>query len=246
MIRFEGKVAIVTGGGSGIGAATARRLASEGAAVVVADVDLGHAEAVAREIVAARRKAIAAAADVSKEADVVALVDRATCAFGALDVMVNNAGIGGVQGDIDEVPLEVWQQVIGVNLTGVFLGLKHAVRAMKAGGRKGAIVNVASILGHVGFAHAAAYTASKHGVIGLTQAAALELGPLGIRVVTVDPAFIRTPMIAGMEDGVIPLHPIGRLGMPEEVAAFIAFLASDEATFLTGASYLVNGGYVAR
>jgi NAD(P)-dependent dehydrogenase (short-subunit alcohol dehydrogenase family) len=246
MARFDGKVVIVTGGGSGIGAAAARRFAADGASVVVSDVVLANAEAVAKEIVAARGKALAVRTDVAKEADVAALVDRAVAAYGGLDVMVNNAGVGGIQGDIDQFGLDVWEHILGVNLTGVFLGLKHAVRAMKAGRRQGAIVNVSSILGQVGFANAAAYTASKHGVLGLTKSAALELGPHGIRVVAVCPAFIRTPMIAGMEEAVVPLHPIGRIGTTDEVASLICYLASDEASFLTGASYLVDGGYVAR
>lgn len=246
MTRFARKVVIVTGGGSGIGAAAARRFGAEAAFVVVSDIDRMHAEGVAGEITAAGGKAIAVRTDVAQEADVASLVDRAVREFGGLDVMVNNAGIGGIQGDINDFALADWQRIIGVNLTGVFLGLKHAVRAMKAGARKGVVVNTASILGHVGFANAAAYTASKHGVLGLTKAAAIELAPLGIRVVAVAPGFIKTPLISGMEEAVLPLHPIGRLGESEEVASLICYLASDEAGFMTGASYLVDGGYVAR
>ncbi len=246
MSRFTGKVAVVTGSGSGIGAATALQLAAEGASVVVADIVVAHAESVAQKITELKGRAIAVRTDVTDEVQVAALIDRAVAEFGGLDVMVNNAGIGGIQGDIDTAELTQWQQIINVNLTGVFLGLKHAVRAMKAGKRKGAIVNVASILGLVGFANAAAYTASKHGVMGLTKSAALELAKVGIRVNAVAPAFIKTPLIAGMEEAVLPLHPIGRLGTPEEVAALICFLAADEASFLTGASYLVDGAYVAQ
>jgi NAD(P)-dependent dehydrogenase (short-subunit alcohol dehydrogenase family) len=246
MSRFTGKVAIVTGAGSGIGAAAALQMAAEGAAVVVSDIVAANAESVAKQIVALKGRAIAVTTDVTDEKQVAALIDRAVSEYGGLDVMVNNAGIGGIQGDIDTAELAQWNQILGVNLTGVFLGLKHAVRAMKAGKRKGSIVNIASILGLVGFSNAAAYTASKHGVMGLTKAAALELGKVGIRVNAVAPAFIKTPMIAGMEEAVLPLHPIGRLGTPEEVAALICFLAADESSFLTGASYLVDGGYVAQ
>lgn len=246
MARFTNKVAIVTGGGSGIGAAAARQFAAEGAAVVVSDIDLANAERVAKEITSAKGRAVAVQTDVSDEAQVAAAVDLAVKEFGGLDVMVNNAGVGGVQGDIDTVDADVWHKIIAVNLTGVFYGVKHATRAMKAGKRKGSIVNVSSILGLVGFANAAAYTASKHGVMGLTKAAAIELGPTGIRVNAVNPAFILTPMIAGMEEAVVPLHPVARLGTPEEVSALICFLGADESSFLTGASYLVDGGYVAK
>lgn len=245
MSRFTGKVAIVTGAGSGIGAAAAIQMAVEGAAVVVSDINAAHAESVTKQIAALKGRAIAVTTDVTDESQVAALIDRAVSEYGGLDVMVNNAGIGGIQGDIDTAELSQWQQILNVNLTGVFLGLKHAVRAMKAGKRQGSIVNIASILGLVGFANAAAYSASKHGVMGLTKSAAIELGKVGIRVNAVAPGFIKTPMIAGMEDAVVPLHPIGRLGTPEEVAALICFLAADESSFMTGASYLVDGGYVA-
>lgn len=246
MARFDGKTVIVTGAGSGIGAATALRFGAEGAAVVVSDIDQANAESIAKEIVRKGGRAMAVRTDVSDEAQVAKLVDAAVAEYGGLDVMVNNAGVGGTQGDIDTVEASTWNHVIGVNLTGVFFGLKHAVRAMKAGGRKGSIVNVSSILGLVGFANAAAYTASKHGVVGLTKSAAIELGPTGIRVNAVNPAFIKTPMIAGFEEIAAPWHPVGRLGTPEEVAALICFLGADESSFLTGASYLVDGGYVAK
>lgn len=244
--RFTGKAAVVTGGGSGIGAAIARRLAGEGAAVAVSDVDGGSASALAEELRRGGRRAIAVAADVGDEAAVRALVDRTLAELGGLDVMVNNAGIGERPTPIDERSAEDWHRVIRVNLDGVFYGVKHAARAMKARHTGGVIVNLASILGLVGFSGAPAYTAAKHGIVGLTKAAALELAPFKIRVVSVNPAFIRTPLIAGLEAAVLPLHPVGRLGESDEVAALVAYLASDEAAFLTGASYLVDGGYTAQ
>lgn len=246
MSRLTGKVAIVTGGGSGIGAAAVQRLYEEGAAVVVADVNLAAAEKVAKQVQDVGGRALAVAVDVSDEAAVQALVDRTVVEFGQLDVMVNNAGISGAAMAIDEYDSAVWQRIIDINLTGVFYGLKHGARVMKAQGRPGVVINVSSILGLVGFLNAPAYVAAKHGVLGLTKAAALELGPLGIRVVAVSPAFIVTPLISGHEEVTKPLHPIGRLGEPVEVANLIAFLASDEASFMTGATYLVDGGYTAQ
>src|SRR5690606_21760727 len=146
---------------------------------------------------------------------------------------------------IDEKETADWNRIIAINLTGAFFGVKHAARVMKRAGRGGVIVNVASVLGVVGTAGAPAYTAAKHGLLGLTKAAALNLAPAKIRVVGVSPAYIRTPLIAGLEEAVLPLHPIGRLGEPHEVASMVAYLVSEEAGFLTGATYLVDGGYTA-
>lgn len=244
--RGRGKVAAVTGGASGIGAAIVRRLAAEGAAVAVSDLDLGKAEGVAEELRGNGARAIAIAADVGDESGVQSLVDRTVTELGALDVMVNNAGIGEKPTPIDVRDADDWRRVIRVNLDGVFHGVKHAARVMKASGRGGVIINVSSIMGLVGLEGAPAYVAAKHGVVGLTKAAALELAPFGIRVVSVNPAFIRTPLITGMEETMLPLHPLGRLGEAEEVAGLVAYLASDEAAFLTGASYLIDGGYTAR
>lgn len=244
--RYHGKVVIVTGGASGIGTAIARRLAAEGAAVAVCDVNADAAETVAEELRRTAHRAIAVATDVGDEEAVRALVDRTVGELGGLDVMVNNAGIREQPTPIDQRSAEEWHRVIRVNLDGVFYGVKHAARVMKARGHGGVIVNMASILGLVGFKGAPAYTAAKHAVVGLTKAVALELAPAQIRVVSVNPAFIRTPLIAGLEDAVLPLHPIGRLGEAEEVAGLVAYLASDEAAFLTGASYLVDGGYTAQ
>lgn len=246
MARFTGKVAAVTGAGSGIGAAAALRFAAEGAAVLVSDINLASATQVAAEISKAGGRAVALRTDVASESDVAALVDRAVAEFGRLDVMVNNAGIGGLETSVDTIEDAAWRKLMSINLDGVFYGVKHAARVMKAAKVQGSIVNVSSILGLVAFEHAVAYTAAKHGVVGLTKAAALELAPLGIRVNTVNPAFIKTPLIAGLEEAVLPLHPAARLGTPEEVAALICFLGADEASFVTGASYLVDGGYVAK
>ena len=230
-MNLKGKRVIVTGAGSGIGAAIAGRLMAEGAQVVVSDI---------REL-----KGKSCVADVSKEDQVARLVEFAVKELGGLDAMVNNAGIGEKDVPIDELPAEDWNRVISINLSGAFWGLKHAARAMKKAGTGGVIVNMASVLGLVGTAGAPAYTAAKHGLLGLTKAAALQLAAAKIRVVGVSPAYIRTPLIAGIEDQVLPLHPIGRLGEAKEVASMVAYLVSDEAAFLTGATYLVDGGYTA-
>ncbi len=242
MLDLKGKCAIVTGAGSGIGAAIAERLVRDGSHVVVSDLNEQAAHKLALRL---GGRARACAADVSDEDAVARLVDFAVRELGGLDAMVNNAGIGEAQAPIDEKPAPEWNRILGINLTGAFYGLKHAARVMKKAGRGGVIVNMGSVLGLVGFGAAPAYSAAKHGLLGLTKAAALELAPDRIRVVAVSPAFIRTPLIAGKEDGVLPLHPIGRLGEPGEVASMVAYLVSDEAAFLTGASYLVDGGYTA-
>jgi len=242
MPDLKDKNTIVTGAGSGIGLAIAERLVADGARVVVSDLNREAADAVARRLGDAAR---ACAVDVADEDAVARLVDFAVRELGGLDAMVNNAGIGEDDVPIDQKPSADWQRIIGINLTGAFYGVKHAARVMKQAGRGGVIVNMASVLGLVGFAAAPAYTAAKHGLLGLTKAAALQLAPANIRVVGVSPAFIRTPLIAGKEDAVLPLHPIGRLGEPAEVASLVAYLVSDEAGFLTGATYLVDGGYTA-
>ncbi|HEY8555420.1 MAG TPA: glucose 1-dehydrogenase [Burkholderiales bacterium] len=242
MPDLKGKRAIVTGAASGIGAAIAERLVRDGAAVVLSDVNEKAANDLARRLGPGAK---VCAADVSEEAQVERLVDFAVRELGGLDVMINNAGIGENLVPIDEKDTAEWNRIISINLTGAFFGVKHAARAMKRAGRGGVIVNVASVLGLVGTAGAPAYTAAKHGLLGLTKAAALSLAPAKIRVVAVSPAYIRTPLIAGLEEAVLPLHPIGRLGEPHEVASMVAYLVSDEAGFLTGPTYLVDGGYTA-
>jgi NAD(P)-dependent dehydrogenase (short-subunit alcohol dehydrogenase family) len=244
MPDLKDKVAIVTGGASGIGAGIVRRLLADGAAVCVSDLKQDATERFARTL---QGRVIAVAADVTNEEAVQNVVDYTFSHLGRVDIMVNNAGIGETAVPIDEKPSADWQRVIDTNLTSVFYGIKHAARVMKRAGQGGAIINIASILGSVGFNGSPAYVAAKHGVLGLTKSAALELAPAKIRVVAVQPAFIRTPLITPeIESAVLPLHPLGRLGETNEVAALVAFLASDDASFLTGAAYLVDGGYTSR
>lgn len=248
-ITFHGQTALVTGAGSGIGAAIARELGASGARVIVADLDNARAEAVAAEIVAAGGAAHAAGGDVSDPAAVKALVDLAVEKGSALTLLVNNAGIGGPLAPVGDYPLDGWRKVMGVNLDGVFYGMRHAIPEMlKAGG--GAIVNIASILGSVGFANASAYTAAKHAILGLTRTAALEYAARGIRVNCVGPAFIDTPLLAnlppGAKEALVAAHPVGRLGTAEEVAALTVFLLSDRARFINGSYHLVDGGYTAQ
>lgn len=246
-------VAIVTGASSGIGRAIALAYGRAGARVIVSDLD-GQAAA-GEETVAAVRAAggdaAFVAADVSRPEDGAALVQRTVARWGRLDIACNNAGIGGDLAPTADYPIESWDRVIGVNLSGVFYGMKAQIGQMlKNGG--GAIVNIASILGAVGFANAPAYTAAKHGVVGLTQTAALEYGAQGVRVNAVGPGFIHTPMISGLESDpaalqqLVALHPIGRLGKPEEVAELVLWLSSPAASFATGAYYPIDGGYLAR
>jgi NAD(P)-dependent dehydrogenase (short-subunit alcohol dehydrogenase family) len=240
--------ALVTGAGSGIGAAIALSLAAAGARVVVADLNLDHAHAVAARIIAAGGQAHAAGGDVSDPEVVQALVALAVEKGGALSLLVNNAGIGGPQVPLGDYPLEGWKQVIDVNLNAVFYGMRFAIPEMlKTGG--GAIVNMASILGSVGFAGASAYVAAKHALLGLTQTAALEYTAKGIRTNAVGPAFIDTPLLSGLpaeaRRGLVALHPIGRLGTAQEVANLVLFLLSDQASFISGSYHLVDGGYTA-
>lgn len=252
--RVEGKVALVTGGASGLGAETARRLAREGAAVVLTDLAEGPGQAVADEIAAEGGVAAFHVQDVTDEARWAEVVAAVLARFGRLDVLVNSAGIAGGGGPLLEVTFEAWRNMISVNLDGTFLGMKACAPAMVEAGR-GSIVNLSSILGKVGLAGAPAYCASKGGVLMLTKAAALELAPLGVRVNSVHPGFIETPMVLGafresengneMRDMVISRHAMGRLGVPREIADGIVFLAADESSFMTGAELVIDGGYTA-
>ncbi|MBU6465687.1 MAG: SDR family oxidoreductase [Burkholderiales bacterium] len=248
---LKDKVALITGGSSGIGRAVALAWAREGARVVVSDTNRDGGEQTVAQVRGLGGEALFVAADVSQPQDCEALVQRAVEKFGRLDIACNNAGIGGPQAPTADYPLDGWAQVIGINLSGVFYGMKYQLPAMlKNGG--GAIVNMASILGAVGFAGAPAYTAAKHGVVGLTQAAALEYSAQGVRINAVGPGFIHTPMISALEDNqavngmLVAAHPIGRLGRAEEVAELVLWLASSKASFVTGSYYPVDGGYLAR
>lgn len=251
--QFENKVAIITGAAYGIGQATAVAFAREGAKVVVSDV----ADAGGEETVALIRRSGGTAryvrCDIADADQVRALVEGTVQAYGRIDVAFNNAGIEGTLTPLGELPEATWRRVIDVNLTGQFFCMQQELRQMeKQGG--GAIVNNASILGTVGFANAGAYTAAKHGLLGLTKVAALEYAPKGIRVNAVCPGFIETPMLsrAGitskpeMRKVIEGLHAMKRLGRSEEVAETVLFLCSDHASFVTGVPLLVDGGYVAQ
>jgi NAD(P)-dependent dehydrogenase (short-subunit alcohol dehydrogenase family) len=248
---LSSKVAIVTGASSGIGRAVALAYAAAGAKVVVSDTNTGGGEETVGLIRQAGGTATFIAADVSRPQDCEALVARTVAQYQRLDIACNNAGISGDILPTADYPLQAWERVIGVNLSGVFYCMKYQIPQMiKDGG--GAIVNMASILGTVGFAGAPAYTAAKHGVLGLTKTAALEYGTQGIRINSVGPAFIHTPMIAGFESDeatnrqLVAQHPIGRVGQPEEVAALVLWLSSPASSFATGAYYPIDGGYLAR
>jgi len=248
----RGKAALVTGGASGIGRATARLLAREGARVLVCDRDAAGAEKTAAKIAAGGGEAAFRETDVCREEDVCAAVHAAVEAFGRLDCAVNNAGLTGDIGPLHETSLEGWHGILAVNLTGVFLCLKHEIPVMQAQGG-GAIVNLSSGAGVVGTPGLAPYAASKHGVLGLTKTAALENATTGVRVNAVCPGSTDTPLLRGamaanaaLEKLVLRGQPGGRLGRPEEIAEACVWLCSDRASFVTGESLLVDGGAVAR
>jgi NAD(P)-dependent dehydrogenase (short-subunit alcohol dehydrogenase family) len=254
--KLLGKVALVTGGSGGIGRASSLAFAREGAQVVVSDINVHGGEETARMIREAGGQAIFMKADVSKAAEVDALITKAVATYGRLDCACNNAGIVGEVSEfglaIHDYPEAAWDRIIGINLKGVWFCLKYELAQMlKQGG--GAIVNIASIWGLVGAPGVAAYVASKHGVIGLTRAAALEYATKGIRINAVNPGTIRTPLLEpflaalpDLESTFIAQHPIGRIGRPEEVAEAVVWLCSEAASFVIGHTLTVDGGYTAQ
>lgn len=250
MKNLENKVAIITGAGSGIGRAISLLYASEGAKIVVSDVDEKGGNETVSEIKAKGGDAIFIKADTSKPDDSKRVVDEAVKKFGGLHIAVNNAGIGGPLMPTGEYPVESWDKVISINLSGVFYGMHYQIAAiLNSGG--GSIVNIASILGKVGTKGSPAYVASKHGVIGLTEAAALEYADKKIRINSIGPGYIVTPLLTKRLDdkamqSLVGLHPMGRLGTSEEVAELALWLNSEKASFVTGSYYNVDGGYLAQ
>ncbi len=249
MQLLAGKTAIVTGAGSGIGRSVALAYAAAGANIAVSDINEADGDATVGLIKEQGGNAIFIAADVSKASDNEQLVARTVTHFGALHIACNNAGIGGPAAPTGEYPVDGWDKVIAINLSGVFYGVRYQIPAMLESGG-GAIVNMASILGAVGFARSPAYVAAKHGVVGLTKNIALDYGAQGIRANAVGPAFIKTPLLKDFDEETIQWleskHPVGRLGLPEEVAELVLWLSSDKASFVNGAYYPADGGYLAQ
>jgi len=249
--KLQDKVAVITGAASGIGRATALLFAREGARVVVADWDESGGSRIAEEIAEAGGEAVSVRTDVSQAEDVRSLINAAVEGYGRLDVLFNNAGVEGELAPTADCSLENWDSVIGINLKGVFLGMKYAIPHMVSNGG-GTIINNASVAGVVGFAGLPAYCASKGGVIQLTKAAALEYAKAGIRVNAICPGVIATPMVERvlgdseeMKKTFEALEPVGRFGTPEEVARLALFLATEDSSFCTGAPFIVDGGFVA-
>lgn len=249
---MEGRVAFVTGGASGIGAATARLFGARGACVVIADRSEEAANALAEDLRRQGTEAAAIIVDLASEESVEYAIAETQARFGRLDYCFNNAGIGGGGGPFDQIELESWSRIIAVNLTAVFLCMKHQLRLMAEAGR-GSIVNTSSGAGLVAAPFAPAYTAAKHGVLGLTKVAAREYAARGIRVNAICPGIIETPMSkpfvapgSDMERQMLAAMPIGRFGKPEEVAELVVWLSSDNASFVSGESIVIDGGSLCR
>ncbi|MDQ2771095.1 MAG: SDR family oxidoreductase [Bacteroidota bacterium] len=246
---LQGKTALVTGAASGIGRAVALLYGQHGANVMVSDIDETQGQQVVAELAAAGANARFYKADVGDAAQCQQLVQATVAAFGGLDIACNNAGITGELSLTADYSLKGWQQIINVNLNSVFFCLKYELEVMLKQG-SGAIINMASILGQVGTPTLAGYVAAKHAVVGLTQTAAQEYAAQGIRINAVGPGYIDTPLLSGFsaetKAGLVALHPIGRLGRSEEVAELVIWLSSDKASFVTGAYYPVDGGYLAK
>ena len=250
MDRLKEKVALITGGGSGIGRASCRLFAEHGARVVVADFAVEGGEQTVRDISAAGGQASFVRADVSKSADVQAMIRHTVQTYGRVDILFNNAGIEGPSAKLANYDEDAWERVIAIDLTSVYLGMKYVIPHMLQQGG-GVILSTASVAGMVGFPGSGAYAAAKAGVINLTRLVALEYASKNIRVNCICPGIIATPMAQRVmgerpDDRVVRLEPIGRLGQAQDIANAALFLASDESSFATGAPFVIDGGYVAR
>lgn len=253
MKKLENKTVFITGGLSGIGKACAIAAAREGANIAIADLKSDKSGIIMKEIIRKNSKAVFIECDVSVYKQVESAIQLVIKTFSSIDVALNNAGIGGEANKVGDMSEEAWLKVININLNGVFNCMKHELMQMSKQ-KKGVIVNMSSILGKVGFANSCHYVAAKHGVIGLTQSAAIEYATEGIRINSICPGFIETPLLTNagivknsdIHNFIINLHPVKRLGNPEEVAAGFIFLASDDSSFITGTSLEIDGGYLAQ